>query len=55
MLKCVHCGRDIDSIYQDNMSDQPNRPVCEDCFKRNSDYYIDYHVDFGYENVFIDK
>lgn len=25
MLKCVHCGRDIDSIYQDNMSDQPYR------------------------------
>lgn len=55
MLKCVHCGRDIDSIYQANMSDQPNRPVCEDCFKKTSDYYIDYDEWNDYNNFVVQQ
>lgn len=28
---CSECGRDIDAIYQDNMSVICERPLCEDC------------------------
>lgn len=30
-LICVSCGRDIDELGQDNMSDVPGKPICEDC------------------------
>jgi len=31
-MKCIYCGRDLDKIGQDNMSEIPNEPICEDCF-----------------------
>ena len=30
-LKCCRCGRDIDEIYQDNISYELGYPLCEDC------------------------
>lgn len=30
-LICRKCGRDLNQIYQDNMS-YTNEPLCEDCF-----------------------
>lgn len=31
MLRCCECGRDMDAIGQDNMSDTIGYPLCEDC------------------------
>jgi hypothetical protein len=31
MLICVSCGRDIDTIGQDNCSCILGEPLCEDC------------------------
>ena len=31
MIICKHCGRDIDEIGQDNVSSEPNYPICEEC------------------------
>ena len=28
---CSRCGRDLDEIWQDNMSNN-NEPLCEDCY-----------------------
>lgn len=28
---CVGCGQDIEAKGQDNMSETPGRPLCEDC------------------------
>lgn len=36
-LICVHCGRDINAIWQDNMSEIPGSPMCEDCY--NGSYH----------------
>ena len=30
-LYCSCCGRDLNAIYQDNISDNPHKPLCEDC------------------------
>lgn len=30
-LICRRCGRDLDEIWSDNMSDN-NEPLCEDCY-----------------------
>ena len=30
-IQCSVCHRDLNEIYQDNMSDESNRPLCEDC------------------------
>lgn len=30
-MNCIHCGRNLDSIRQDNVSNSPGKPVCEDC------------------------
>jgi hypothetical protein len=32
-LICVYCAQDIDAKGQDNMSSQPNYPICEDCYE----------------------
>jgi hypothetical protein len=32
---CRKCGRDIDSIGQDNVSITPGCPICEDCAAGN--------------------
>lgn len=33
---CSCCGRDIDSLYQDNMSYDASYSLCEDCFVRTT-------------------
>lgn len=33
---CSECGRDIDDIYQDNVSVICWRPLCEDCKEKLS-------------------
>lgn len=43
-LICSCCGRDIDSLGQDNMS-YNNKPLCEDCYNGNV---------FGFDNDFED-
>lgn len=30
-LLCDCCGRDLDEIWQDNMSHEPGVVLCEDC------------------------
>ena len=29
---CSVCGRDLNEIWQDNMSSNSNRVLCEDCY-----------------------
>jgi len=29
---CCKCGDDINAKNQDNMSENPDSPLCEDCF-----------------------
>ena len=42
MLLCSSCGRDIDEIWQDNVSRILGSPLCEDCDKTvNQDYLAD--------------
>lgn len=52
MLRCSCCGRDIDAIYQDNLSDTPNKPLCEDCsgYSQNSIYDHDSIYDIEFTN-----
>lgn len=37
MIICSCCGRDIDAIGCDNVSEIPGQPLCEDC-SRVADY-----------------
>lgn len=37
MIICSYCGRDIDVIGSDNVSETPGQPLCEDC-ARSADY-----------------
>ena len=30
-LNCSYCGRDLNEIWQDNMSHEPGIVECEDC------------------------
>ena len=30
-MECTRCGRDINSIDQDNVSNVVGKPLCEDC------------------------
>ena len=30
-LYCSKCGRDLNAIWQDNLSEVPGSPLCEDC------------------------
>lgn len=51
-LICRCCGRDLNAIWQDNMSNN-SQPLCEDCYYgRNftfddEDYDADYYEDWG--------
>lgn len=36
-LICSFCGRDLNEIYQDNMSYEPGTVCCEDCYTRTVD------------------
>ena len=40
MLCCDRCGRDLNEIYQDNMSDMPGVVICEDCNGDNKYYPV---------------
>lgn len=31
-LICAYCGDDIEAKGQDNMSEVPGKPLCEDCY-----------------------
>ena len=31
-LICSKCGRDLNEIWQDNMSSSSDRALCEDCY-----------------------
>ena len=33
-LICSVCGRDLNMIFQDNMSYLCGKPLCEDCFNK---------------------
>lgn len=30
-MTCTGCGRNLEAIGHDNMSETPGRPYCEDC------------------------
>lgn len=48
-LICRCCGRDLNSIWQDNMSDN-SRPLCEDCYYgRNFTFDDELYYDEDYE------
>ena len=48
-LICTRCGRDLNAIGQDNMSFEPNSPLCEDCNSQNIDYTDPYDSIEGFE------
>ncbi len=33
-IHCIYCHRDLNEIYQVNMSDEVGQPICEDCHKK---------------------
>ena len=48
-LICRCCGRDLNEIWQDNMSTN-SQPLCEDCYygaPRDFDYDAEYYEDWG--------
>jgi len=47
MLICVRCGRNINEIGQDNMSNLSGSPICEDCYDEVNDY--EFKADNGLE------
>jgi len=47
MLICNYCYRDLDSIWQCNMSPEPFIVICEDCSGYSN--RMDFHPDNNYQ------